>query len=65
MSGQPSNVIPLPPRRHEKGFCDAPGAVLSLRGRLFERVLEEAWAERENHRAAMDLPPRLRLRVVR
>jgi hypothetical protein len=43
-----------------------------IRERKFLAALEEAWAEREreleereNHLAAMALPPRLRLRAVR
>jgi hypothetical protein len=35
-----------------------------IRERAFRAALEEAWAARENRRAAMNLPPRLRLHLV-
>ena len=39
-------VIPLMQNPTALENADAPGKVLSLRSRLFERALEEAWAER-------------------
>jgi hypothetical protein len=71
-----ATVIPLlrnsgadfsPPRGEDSAADSAPGKVLSLRSRLFERALDEAWAQRmadELRTRRADLGPP-RLRVVR
>lgn len=64
-----ATVIPLRPRRAENHSLHAPGKVLSLRERLFERAVDEELArrladEREALRASNGCPPR-RLQVVR
>jgi hypothetical protein len=68
MSGQPSNVTPLRPHRSVRirSDQDAPCTVLPMRDRLFERIFEEAWAERERAYWAHREPNRTpRLRLVR
>jgi hypothetical protein len=64
---QYADVIPLPtlnPHADSSRPAD-PCTVLSLRGRLYERIFEEAWAEwLERERGKMH-PAARRLRVIR
>jgi hypothetical protein len=55
--------VPPSPDSAERG---TPAKVLPLRDRLYERIFEEAWAERiAQQRAQYEPRPRLRLRLVR
>ena len=62
-----ATVIPLHPPRPKNRSSDAPGEVLSLRPRLFEKACDEANAQRmadelrEIRASRADLPRRLRL----